>query len=579
MKPATSAIGPHDADEWHRLRSLLLGAEQASLNTLTAKVGDSVSLARSVASVLPNAVAIRARTDDRLTVELAPLVEASLQQSVKNNPQPLVDALYPLMGPAIRRSISEALVDMMQAFNRAVEQTFSPRALKWRFDAWRSGQSYASVVLLKSLVYRVEQVLLIHRKTGLLLGHARAEHIVAQDPDMVSGMLTAIRDFVSDSFQVGQEDSVDAIRLADLTVQVRVGPKAILAAVIRGSAPETLRAQLSKTLEVIHQRFGLALAKFDGNASHFSGIEKVLETCLFAQTRSQERRPWRAYAILALILVLTGWLTWTRHQSVARWDSVLSALEHEPGFVVLEASRTSRGTVHGLRDPLARAPRDVIGGKLDESAIKWDLRPYLSLEPALVLARARQFLNPPSSLTLSLNGEILQASGTAPTSWFVRARDRALFIPGIRRFDDSLALQKENQELSRIGAKLAATALYFEPGTYALSQGVRDRLNAALLSFRELRDAADSVHMDYRIEIIGRADAPGTTAINMQLSQARADTVRQYLIAHGVPSEHMRALGVGAIEAAIAAQNEDLDRRVNFRISINPSTEAAAPAP
>lgn len=581
MKPAKSAIGPESADELQRLRSLILGAEQASLSILTAKVGDSASLAHSVAGVLPNAVAIRARTDDRLTVELAPLVEASLQQSVKTNPQPLVDALYPLMGPAIRRSISEALVDMMQAFNRAVEQTFSPRALKWRFDAWRSGQSYASVVLLKSLVYRVEQVFLIHRKTGLLLSHAQAEHIVVQDPDMVSGMLTAIRDFVSDSFQVGQDDSVDAIRLADLSVQVRVGPSAILAAVIRGSAPETLRAQLSNTLEDIHQRFGLALAQFDGNASHFAGTGNVLRTCLITQTRSQEKRPWRAYAILALMLALVGWLTWARHQSVARWDTVLSALEHEPGFVVLETSRTARGTVHGLRDPLARAPRDVIGDKLEDSTINWDLRPYLSLEPTLVLARARHLLNPPASLTLSLNGDTLRASGTAPTSWFLQARDRAVFIPGIHSFDDSLALRNGQQELSRIRAMLTATALYFEPGTYTLSQSARDKLNDALLTFAGLRHSAENLHIDYRIEIVGRADAPGTTATNLQLSQARADAVRQYLIAHGVPSEALRALGVGASEAttSFAASNEDHERRVNFRISVNPSNDPVAPAP
>jgi outer membrane protein OmpA-like peptidoglycan-associated protein len=579
MKPARSPTGPENADEWHRLRSLLLGAEQASLNTLTEKIGDSASFARSVAGVLPDAVAIRARTDDRLGMELTPLVEASLQHSVRTNPQPLVDALYPLMGPAIRRSISEALVDMMQAFNRAVEQTLSPRALKWRFDAWRSGQSYASVVLLKSLVYRVEQVFLIHRKTGLLLSHAQAEHTVVQDPDMVSGMLTAIRDFVSDSFQVGQDDSIDAIRLGELSVQVRVGPRAILAAVVRGSAPETLRAQLSNTLEGIHQRLGLALAQFDGDASRFAGTENVLRTCLSAQARSQERRPWRAYAILALVLVLSGWLAWARYQSLARWDAVISALEHEPGFVVLDAGRTGRGTVHGLRDPLARTPREVIGRDLDPD-IRWDLTPYLSLEPALVLARARQLLHPPASMTLSVNGDSLRASGTAPASWFLEARARAMFIPGISSFDDSPALQDGQQEFSRLRATLTATALYFELGSYALSQSERDKLNAVMPSFAALRDRADNLHIDYRIEIVGRADAPGTTAINLQLSQARADAVRQYLIAHGIPADRLRAHGVGAIEAttAAAAPNEELDRRVNFRISIKPE-DAAAPAP
>jgi outer membrane protein OmpA-like peptidoglycan-associated protein len=414
----------------------------------------------------------------------------------------------------------------------------------------------------------------------LLLSHAQAEHTVVQDPDMVSGMLTAIRDFVSDSFQVGQDDSIDAIRLGELSVQVRVGPRAILAAVVRGSAPETLRAQLSNTLEGIHQRLGLALAQFDGDASRFAGTENVLRTCLSAQARSEERRPWRAYAILALILVLSAWLAWARYQSLARWDTVISSLEQEPGFVVLESSRTGRGTVHGLRDPLARAPREVIGRDLDKPDIKWDLRPYLSLEPALVLARARYLLHPPASVTLSVSGDDLRASGTAPGSWLLEARARALFIPGIRSFDDSEVLQDGQRELSRIRATLTATALYFELGSYALSQSERDKLNAVLPSFTGLRDSADNLHIDYRIEIVGRADAPGTTAINLQLSQARADAVRQYLIAHGVPSERLRARGVGAVEAttAIAAPNEELDRRVNFRISVKPE-EPAASAP
>jgi OOP family OmpA-OmpF porin len=155
-----------------------------------------------------------------------------------------------------------------------------------------------------------------------------------------------------------------------------------------------------------------------------------------------------------------------------------------------------------------------------------------------------------------------------------------VFIPGIRNFDDSAVLQDGRQELSRLRATLTATALYFELGSYALSQSERDKLNAVLPSFVGLRDRANNLHIDYRIEIVGRADAPGTTAINLQLSQARADAVRQYLIARGVPSEHLRAHGVGAIEAtsAIAVSIEELDRRVNFRISVNPE-EPAASAP
>ena len=66
--------------------------------------------------------------------------------------------------------------------------------------AWRTGKSFAEVVLLNTLVYRVEQVFLIHAQTGLLLQHVVADAVTAQDADMVSGMLTAIRDFARDSF-------------------------------------------------------------------------------------------------------------------------------------------------------------------------------------------------------------------------------------------------------------------------------------------------------------------------------------------------------------------------------------------
>ena len=108
MKPANPAVsvGPdqaaasQQAGEWHRLRHLLFGTERESLNALSAKIGDRDSLARSVAGVLPEAIALRARQDDRISHVLAPVVEESLQQSVRVNPQPLVDALFPIMGPA-----------------------------------------------------------------------------------------------------------------------------------------------------------------------------------------------------------------------------------------------------------------------------------------------------------------------------------------------------------------------------------------------------------------------------------------------------------------------------------------------
>ncbi len=66
------------------------------------------------------------------------------------------------------------------------------------------------MVLKHTMHFRVEHIFLIHRKTGLLLAHSAAPEASAQDPQLVSSMLSAIQDFVRDSFS---EEAVAAGRI------------------------------------------------------------------------------------------------------------------------------------------------------------------------------------------------------------------------------------------------------------------------------------------------------------------------------------------------------------------------------
>ena len=87
---------------------------------------------------------------------------------MRRDPHVLADALFPVMGPAIRKSITETLRGMLESFNEALDNSFSLRGLKWRVEAMRTGKPFAEIVLMHSLLYRVEQVFLIHRETGLV---------------------------------------------------------------------------------------------------------------------------------------------------------------------------------------------------------------------------------------------------------------------------------------------------------------------------------------------------------------------------------------------------------------------------
>ena len=275
---------------------MLVGPEQRELLELQARFRDPAVLTRDVSRVLPDAVALRAG-DSQLSRALGPLVEHSITSSVRKDPQPLADALFPVIGPAIRKAISHALAAMMESFNRSIEQRLSWRAMQWRWIAWKTGRPFAEVVLLHTLHYRVEQVFLIHAETGLVLQHVAREHATGQDADQISAMLTAIQDFVRDSFAVGAGETLEAMRVGDLTVFVERGPHAIVAGVVRGTALPRIREMFEEAVEAIHRQFGIELRSFSGDAAPFERASPILDACLVAEVRQSEAA--RSYRALA----------------------------------------------------------------------------------------------------------------------------------------------------------------------------------------------------------------------------------------------------------------------------------------
>ena len=195
------------------LRHLLIGPVEVQVDNLQTRLDDPELRSREVGFILPEAITIRSSQDDALVTALSPTVEQAVRFSIRNNLKSFADALFPVIGPAIRKSISEALKGMVQSLNEAIDKSFSFKGLKWRIEAYRTKKPFSEIILLHSIIYRVEQLFLIHKKTGLLLKHIVKEEIEFQDADMVSGMLTAIRDFVADSFHIDDEYGLDSIRV------------------------------------------------------------------------------------------------------------------------------------------------------------------------------------------------------------------------------------------------------------------------------------------------------------------------------------------------------------------------------
>jgi outer membrane protein OmpA-like peptidoglycan-associated protein len=335
--------------EFAELRDLLLGPERRQLLELQEQIKNRTLRPGEVAAVLPEAVIARAGRDARLRHALQPLLEEAIVASVRKDPRVMAEALFPIIGAAVRRALATALQTMVDSLNLMVESGFTLRSVQWRIEAARTGKSYVEIALLRSLLYRVEQVFLIQRSTGLLLQHAIAEAAVIRDADMVSGMLTAIQDFVQDSFGSG-EDGLETVRVGELTVWIQHGPKALVAAVVRGTPPPQIRKVFASAVENVHREFGDQLASFKGNAEPFVAARPILNTCLMGRS-SRRGKPSRAplYLIVAAVLLaFAGWLTisWREQQ---KWNRYLSALRDEPGITVTDQARSgSRFSISGL---------------------------------------------------------------------------------------------------------------------------------------------------------------------------------------------------------------------------------------
>src|SRR5262245_44551906 len=143
--------GPAAAeDSFAQLRSIIVGPEQRKLRALQAHLTDSAAQTRQVSKVLPDALELRA-DDPQLKRALAPSIEEAITTSVRKNPQALADAMFPVIGPAIRKAVAHTFDAMIESVNQSIEQTVSWRALQWRWTAWRTGKPFAELVIANTL--------------------------------------------------------------------------------------------------------------------------------------------------------------------------------------------------------------------------------------------------------------------------------------------------------------------------------------------------------------------------------------------------------------------------------------------
>ncbi|MDH3420683.1 MAG: hypothetical protein OEQ25_11355 [Gammaproteobacteria bacterium] len=580
---------PNKLDE---LRDILFRPDHEKLEALRARVEHAEARAADVAEVLPDSVAASFERDSRLVGALRKPLRECISESVREDPEEFADALFPIMGPAIRRSVAEAFKAWIQQANQAIEQSLSPRGLSWRFQAWRAGIPFGQYVLQRTLLYRVEHIYLIQASSGLLIGHVQQGDLHSKDEDAVSAMFTAIQEFVKDSFSGDEPQRLRTAELGELTLWAVHGPGAVLVALIRGVPPAGLRTDLQVVLERIETRFDHEVRNFAGERAELPDLEPELRSCLRTSLREPEIRRTKqrfspALAVLGVLAV--GVIAWAGYGiwMQSRVARIAEAFEATAGIVVTRIDRAGRSLViRGLRDPMAPTPEEIAAAEGWFGPVDASFEAYLSLDRELVLARARAVLEPPDTVSMSLDAGTLHLAGAAQPLWISAIGTAAASVAGVERIDVSglhadsdgllaavrtlleppaevgLALRDGVLEVSGTAPKpwldrVLATTLpngvdsvdhsSLEFAEMFALRGIEREANAAVLIFDsgssslagaqgvtveeiveslvEYGALAEELGLVPSLTITGHSDASGTFDLNVALERNRAETV------------------------------------------------------
>lgn len=555
------------ASELNELRNLLIGPD------LKDQFENTKLRSEDVSRVLPQAIQLTLETGDQtISKAVVPTVEQAIKSSVNTDQNILSEALFPIMGPAIRKAIAAAIQNLTDSLNQSLEHSLSPQSLSWRFEAWRTGKSFAEVLLLRTLVYQVEQVFLIHKNSGLVLQHLAAATATAQDADLVSAMFTAIQDFVRDSFSVS-DDTLGSLQVGELTIWVNEGPQAIIACVIRGNPPRTLRQTMENALERIHLVQESQLHAFQGDSSAFEPSQPYLEECLQSQYQTKKKKSsplkWIGGAAGILILGLGAWSVWSNLER-NQIQNFVDQLNQKPGIVVLNtAHQDGKYVISGLKDPLASEPIELISTtELDPDKIMFRWEPYLSFDTAFVKSRVISLLQPPETVALDIdvNGAV-EVTGTAPQSWINQANQLAVRLPNITQFNTQQVIPVEAGVLANIKAKIEAQTLYFTQNAQLVPQQDA-KIKTLVTEIKKLTKTAKTINQTVAVLVEGHTDTSGSELINLYVRETRSKAIISLLSKQGIEKSQLQAVSIEPPEVtnSKSTQVSKSNRKVTFKV-------------
>lgn len=500
---------------------------------------DRRAMSRALAAVIPGAISqhIQESPDD-IANALGPTMGRAIQAQIELERDAMVDALYPVIGNTISKYMAEAI----STINQKVENTLSVEGVSRKVRAKMQGVSEAELILREAMPSSVKAIFLIHKVSGLVIAEVQQVGEHRLEPDMVAGMLTAIRSFANDCIvQAGNVTELSEIEYDNFGILLEVAGYCYLAVVHEGDLAKPFITKMRQTLSSIVQYYGRAIESFDGDPETIPAAVPELVEALMAsasEIEKQQQRQGRPPALLVILLLailgIGGWIgrTWVVRR--LEWQ-VLSALESTPELAVyrLDADVSWKMlTLEGkLPDESLRSQAGEIARQITPDRVAVDnqiLAVYVPPDPT----RVRAELDRLSGVLNQQDNVAVQATYDDHRVWVEGIVDTIQQVDRISQTFEQIPGVRSVVATLTLGELPTASRIYFEEGSAKLDTQAIDARLSSLVDFLDR-------YPQVQLTVIGHSDPRGSDALNQKLSRQRAERVSEALIERGIEPDRL----------------------------------------
>jgi hypothetical protein len=218
-----------EAEQINQLRDILLKEDRNTLMGVHQVLNDKALLAEKISPIVEEHLAY---LKQHFPNEYAKIVDKIIEKKLKDSQEELLQIIYPKLGQMITRYIQLQFQLLKENIDNQIKNTVKKLNFFSRLKNRLMGIKESDIVMASLDKAVLEEIFLIQRPSGLLMGNASLE--TAINRDVVAGMLTAIKAFSEDAFERTNED-LELIQYGTYRILLHTFPNYYFALALTGS--------------------------------------------------------------------------------------------------------------------------------------------------------------------------------------------------------------------------------------------------------------------------------------------------------------------------------------------------------